>query len=90
MSFGFHGKGSSTNQVVTTSLVKPDKIEGLRKTMNVILSRKTSIDKNCLNAALFFGDLNSRNTYWGDKTCNLLDDELLQTTDHFSILNEDA
>ena len=37
---------------------------------------------------LFFGDLNARHTYWGDKSCNLLGEELVQIADHFSILND--
>ena len=37
---------------------------------------------------LFFGDLNARHTYWGNKLCNLLGEELVQKPDHFSILND--
>ena len=40
------------------------------------------------NLALFFGDLNARHTYWGDKSCKLLGEELVQIADHFSILND--
>ena len=45
-------------------------------------------NKNCLNGALFVGDLNARHTYWGDTSCNLLGEELVQIADHFSILND--
>ena len=57
---------------VSTAYVRPDDFEGLRSTINVIHSCKTYVDKNCLNGALFFGDLNTRHIYWGDKLCNLL------------------
>ena len=73
--------------VVSTAYVRPDDFEGLRSTIKVIQSCKTYVDKNCLNGALFFGDLNARHTYWGDKSCNLLGEELVQIADHFSILN---
>ena len=36
----------------------------------------------------FLGDLNARHTYWGDKSRNLLGEELVQIADHFSILND--
>ena len=38
--------------------------------------------------SFFFGDLNARHTYWGDESCNLLGEELVQIADHFSILND--
>ena len=79
---------SGIKLVVSTAYVRPDDFEGLRSTIKVIQSCKTSVDKNCLNGAPFFGDLNARHTYWGDKSCNLLGEELVQRADHFSILND--
>ena len=73
---------------MSTAYVRPDDFEGLRSTMKVIQSCKTYVDKNCLNGALFFGDLKARHTYWGDKSCNLLGEELVQIAGHFSILND--
>ena len=74
--------------VVSTAHVRPDDFEELRKAIKVIQSCKTFVDKNCLNGALFFGDLNARHTYWGEKSCNLLGEELFQIADHISLLNE--
>ena len=79
---------SGINLVVSTASVRSDDFEGLRSTIKVIQSCRTYVDKNCLNGALFFGDLNARHTYWGDKSCNLLGEELVQIADHFSILND--
>ena len=79
---------SGINLVVSSAYVRPDDFEGLRRTIKVIQSCKTYVDKNCLNGALFFGDLNARQTYWGDKSCNLLGEELIQIADHFSLLND--
>ena len=79
---------SGIRLVVSTAYVRPDDFEGLRSTIKVIQSCKTYVDKNCLNGAFFFGDLNARHTYWGDKSCNLLGEELVQIADHFSILND--
>ena len=73
---------------MSTAYVRPDDFEGLRSTIKVIQSCKTYVDKNCLNGAFFFGDLNARHTYWRDKSCNLLGEELVQIADHFSILND--
>ena len=73
---------------MSTAYVRTDDFEGLRSTINVIQNCKTYVDKNCLNGALLFGDLNARHTYWGDKSCNLLEEELVQIADHFSILND--
>ena len=56
--------------------------------MKVIQSCKTYFDKNCLNGALFSGDLYARHTYWLDKSCNFLGYELVVITDHFSIVNK--
>ena len=74
--------------VVSIAYVRPDDFEGLRSTIKVIQNCKTYVDKNCLNGALFFGDLNARHTYWGNKSCTLLGEELVQIADHFSILND--
>ena len=79
---------SGIKLIVSTAYVRPDDFEGLRSAIKVIQSCKTYVDKNCLNGALFFGDLNARHTYWGDKSCNLLGEELVQIADHFSILND--
>ena len=79
---------SGIKLIVSTAYVRPDDFEGLRSAIKVIQSCKTYADKNCLNGALFFGDLNARHTYWGDKSCNLLGEELVQIADHFSILND--
>ena len=45
--------------VVSTAYVGPDDFEGLRSTIKIIQNCKTYVDKNCLNGALFFGDLNA-------------------------------
>ena len=74
---------SGIKLVVSTAFVRPDDFEGLRSTIKVIQSCKTYVDKNCLN-----GDLNAGHTYWGDKSCNLLNEELIQIADHFNILND--
>ena len=74
--------------VVSTAYVRPDDFEGLRKAIKVIQSCKTYVEKNCLNGALFFGDFNARHTNWGDKSCNLLGEELGQIAEYFSILND--
>ena len=58
---------SGINLVVSTAYVRPDDFKRLRRTIKVIQSCKTYVDKNCLNGALFFGDLNARHTYWGAK-----------------------
>ena len=73
---------------MSTVYVRPNGFEGLRSTIKVIQSCKTYVDRNCLNGAFFFGDLNARHTYWGDKSCNLLGEELVQIADHVSILND--
>ena len=73
--------------VVSTAYVRPDDFERLRSTIKGIQSYKTYVDKNCLKGSFFFGDFNARHTYWGDKSCNLLGEELVQIADHFSILN---
>ena len=82
------GRLSGIKLVVSSAYVRPDDFEGLRSKIKVIQSCKTYVDKNCLNGALFFGDLIARHTYWGDKSCNLLGEELVQTADQFSILND--
>ena len=74
--------------VVTTSYLRPDDFEGLRKATKIIQSCKTYVDKNCLNEALFFGDFYARHTYWGDKSCNFLGEELVQIIDHLSIFKD--
>ena len=51
--------------VVSTSYVGPDDKEDLGKTTKVIQSCKTYFYKNCLNGALFSGDLIARHTYRG-------------------------
>ena len=79
---------SGIKSVVSTAYVRPDDFEGLRRAINVIQSCKTYVDRNRLNGALFFGDLNARHTYWEDKSCNLVGEELVQIADHFSILND--
>ena len=79
---------SGIKLVVSIAYVRLDDIEGLRSTIKVIQSCKTYVDKNCLNGAVFFGDLKARHTYLGDKLCNLLDEELVQIADHLSILND--
>ena len=38
--------------------------------------------------ALFVGDLNARQFHWGEKVCNLFGEELVQITDHFTIVND--
>ena len=50
--------------VVSTAYVRPDDFEGLRSTIKVIQSCIMYVNKNCLNGAIFFGDLNARHTYW--------------------------
>ena len=79
---------SGIKLVVSTAYVRPDDFEGLRSTIKIIQSCKTYVDKNCLNGALFFGVLNARHTYWGDKLSNLLGEDLVQIADNFSILND--
>ena len=79
---------SGIKLIVSTAYVRSDDFEGLRSAIKVIQSCKTYVDKNCLNGALFFGDLNARHTYWGDISCNLLGEELVQIADHFSVLND--
>ena len=79
---------SGIKLVVSTAYVRPDDFEGLRSKIKVIQSCKTYVGKNCPNGALFFGDVNARHTYWGDKSCNLLGEELVQIADHVSILND--
>ena len=39
--------------VVSTSFVRPDDFDGLRKTRKIIQSCKTYVTKSCLNEALF-------------------------------------
>ena len=73
--------------LVSTAYDRPDAFGGLRKTIKVIQSYKTYVDKHCLSGALLFGDLNAMHIYWGDKSCNLLGEELVQIADHFSIPN---
>ena len=75
------------NLFVSTAYVRTDDFEGLRRTIKVIQSCKTYVDNNCLNGAFFFRDLNARHTFWGDKSCNLLGEELVQIVDHFGVLN---